>query len=312
MAKFVTTKFGTKINVEGLNENQVKKVLATAQDKGAYGVKGANLAKTLQKKMGTGGNAGGNKPGTGGGYNLGVGQQGGIDQTQAVDTVTGAVENDFQRNFNANNPGQQTDALGNRQNIQIDPTTGQTSISQEAGAGLTAANNAFTNAATDFANAGSAAEAAAEADYSFLTKDFESRKAREMEQTKTELANRGIPMDLSRDTSLYSQNIGDINNRYEDAYNQARNQSLVTGNQTLATRANVLGTLGATVAGQNPTFTAFQGGQSQTGDALQNLLNIISNANLNKYGLKQKNKGGGGAAADNSPVIGGVAPGFNV
>lgn len=55
MAKFITTKYGTKINVEGLQPDQVSKVLATAQDKGAYGAKGASLAAALQKKGQAGG-----------------------------------------------------------------------------------------------------------------------------------------------------------------------------------------------------------------------------------------------------------------
>ena len=48
--KYITTKYGTKINVTGLSPEQTKKVLATAQDKGAYGSKGAALADTFRKQ----------------------------------------------------------------------------------------------------------------------------------------------------------------------------------------------------------------------------------------------------------------------
>lgn len=64
MAKTVTTKYGTKINVDGLTPDQVKKVLSMAQDKGAYGAKGAAFAKQLQKSAATPPAAG--APGTGG------------------------------------------------------------------------------------------------------------------------------------------------------------------------------------------------------------------------------------------------------
>lgn len=63
MAKTVTTKFGTKIDVSGLNPDQVKQVLSAAQDNGAYGAKGTALANQLRK--GGGGTTGATNPNTG-------------------------------------------------------------------------------------------------------------------------------------------------------------------------------------------------------------------------------------------------------
>lgn len=48
--KFITTKYGTKINVNGLTPEQVARVRKTAEGNGAYGSKGAALADTMRKR----------------------------------------------------------------------------------------------------------------------------------------------------------------------------------------------------------------------------------------------------------------------
>ncbi len=59
--KFITTKYGTKIDITGLSQEQINKVRTTAEGNGAYGGKGAALADKMR------GNVGGGKttPGTG-------------------------------------------------------------------------------------------------------------------------------------------------------------------------------------------------------------------------------------------------------
>jgi len=52
MANYATTKYGTKIDVTGLTPDDIKKVMSVAQDKGAYGAKGAALANALRAKKG--------------------------------------------------------------------------------------------------------------------------------------------------------------------------------------------------------------------------------------------------------------------
>jgi len=49
----ITTKYGTKIDITGLTPEQVTKVRSMAEDKGAYGAKGAALADTFRKKNST-------------------------------------------------------------------------------------------------------------------------------------------------------------------------------------------------------------------------------------------------------------------
>lgn len=338
MANYITTKYGTKINVTGLTPEQIAKVRSTAEDKGAYGTKGAALADTFRAKNtatkpvqpaptvpqtpAT------NTPVPVPGPALGVDPKTGvIDPNKAVPTITGAVQDDTNKNFQMQNPTQQTDVLGNKQEITTDPTTGKTIINQTAGGGLSAANQAFTNAAMGFANAGDNAKAAADANYSYLTRNYSQDKSRELEATKQELANRGIPLNFAGDPNnpdnLYSRAIGSIDQKYQGLYDQANNQALMARDTSLSTQAGVIGALGGAVAQQSPGFTAFQGGQSNQGEALLNLLGTISDADMTKYGIDKEmaaklkaiaasRSGGKSGSNDSGPIIGGNAPGFGV
>lgn len=257
------------------------------------------------------------------GYNLGINKgTGQISPQTATDTVTGATAADSAKNFQMQNPGSQTDALGNTQNIVTDPTTGKTSITQNAGGALSAANTAFTTAAGGLANDGRAQ--AQDATYGYITKNYDRNKARDIEAKKQELANQGIPFSADPN-SRWQKELGGINENYQSLDDQAHMQAITAGNQTYATNVGAVGTLGSTLSSQTPSFTAFQGGQSNQGAALMSLLGTISQADLAKYGidkdfaakLKQiaaaKSAGGGGGAEDSSgPIIGGSAPGFGV
>jgi len=256
------------------------------------------------------------------GKDLGINEKtGAIDADKAVETVSSAGLDDTESNFNMNNPGVQTDSFGNTQTVTRDPVTGQVKIQQTGGAGLTAANDAFVNAATGFANAGNAAQAAADANYAYFTKDNAQNKAREMEAAKQELANRGIPIDASPD-SLWSKSLQQIDSKYQALDDQARNQAVMTRDQSYATQANVLGQLGQTAQGQAGNFTPYQGGNQNQANILAQLLGQISGNNmnvdqfnktlkLNEQQLQAKKRGGGGQP-DNGPVFNGTAPGFNV
>lgn len=348
--KTITTKYGTKINVSGLTPEQIERVRSVAEDKGAYGTKGATLADELRKRNAAKQEAtqpvtppAPSAPTPSGpevppnqedpkqyepipikGEDSGVDKKTGvIDPNKAVPTVTGAIQDDTNKNFAMNNPGVQTDALGNTQQIVFDPVTGQTSINKTAGGALTSANNAFMGAANDFTqNSQSARLAAQDAAYNYITRDYASQKAREIDAAKQELSNRGIPIDAGNPNSLYSRTLSDIEKKYQGMDDQAKNQAITQGNQTYATNAGVVGTLGGTLQGQNPTFTAFQGGQSNIGEGLLNLISVMSDADLKKYGIDKdvelkklairKSGSSGGGAADTSPVFAGNAPGFGV
>ena len=285
MSKSITTKYGTKINVDGLTPEQVKQVKAIAENNGAYGAKGAALADSLRKK-----NAGKPaKPTTPAASNpLGIdAKTGDVNPNTATDAILTNTEQDTQKNFNMNNPGSQTDALGNTQNIEVDPVTGQTKITKSAGGSLSAVNNAFTNAATGLGDDGRAQ--ARDASYGYLSKDFATNKAQELEATKQELAQRGIPIDPT-EGSLWSKSIKQIDSKYQALDDQARNQSIDAGNRTYATNVGAVGTLGNTVAGQTPAFTAFAGGTANQGGASLSALQAIAGFNMERYKTDQAYK----------------------
>ena len=287
MAKTITTKYGTVINVDGLTPEQVAKVRAISENNGAYGSKGAALAKSLQAK-----NKGGTTTPTNtkvsGAPNLGINNNTGqVNSQTATNTLVNSEQQDYAKNFNSMNPGQQTDALGNTQNIAFDPVTGKTSITQNAGAGLSAANNAFTTAASGLANGGR--QAAQDASYNYITKDYAQNKAREMEAAKQELAQRGIPIDANPE-SLWSKSLQNIDQKYQALDDQAKNQALTAGNQYYATDASAVQALGNTVNTLSPTFTAFQGGAQDQSGNLQQALQTIAGFDAAKYAVDKDYK----------------------
>lgn len=138
-----------------------------------------------------------------------------------------------------------------------------------------------------------------DANYAYLSRDFATNKAKELEDKKQELANRGIP--LSGDpNSPYGSAIQQIENKYSDLDFQARNQSIAGGNESISTLSNAS-------IGANQAF-------------IKNVLGLTE-AELTKYGIDKQmlatlkkieadkakgNSGGGG----NGVVVGGNAPGF--
>lgn len=202
--KFITTKYGTKIDVTGLSPEQVAKVKSTAEDKGAYGAKGAAMAKSFQTKNASATNGGAattpttTTPQTPGqnlsGNPLGIdAKTGTIDPTKATETIGNAETQDFQSNFDANNPGSQTDAYGNTQEIVKDPVTGKVTIKQTGGNAFNTSQDAFLGAMGNVRNMGQL----------------------NLSDEKNKLQANG--MDLSGDINNYRQNgeldlSGDINN----------------------------------------------------------------------------------------------------
>lgn len=238
--KYVTTKYGTKINVEGLNPKQVKQVMSTAQDNGAYGAKGAALADTFRKKNKTGPTQ--------------PGQPGDTKTTPGAVDLTGAPD-----------------------------LVGAEDLSGDV------------NAARDAA-------------YGYITKDYASQKANDVEAKKQELANRGIPYDPNPD-SLWGRSMKELDNRYQSMDDQAKNQAIASGNAILGTESQV---------------------STNAYDAFIKALGIKSTADLTKYGIdkdfvakmkqiaatkqieanKLNKPSGGGGSSD--VIVGGNAPGFDL
>lgn len=245
MAKFVTTKYGTKINVDGLNPAQVKQVLSTAQDKGAYGAKGTALADTFRKKNAT-------------------------PTPTPTPTTPGVTEDPNYLNKNGK---------------IVDPNAVVDKVAS------------MTPGATDLAGD---VKAARDAAYNYSTQYYARDKAKEVEDQKQELANRGIPLDF-KEGSLYAESVGNIDRKYQGMYDQANNQAIAQGNQILGTEAGV--------------------GQGAASSFLQAVLGM-SDIELQKFGITQDMKAkmaaiaksgssnsGGSTTTDTSPIIGGLAPG---
>lgn len=322
-----TNKYGTIVNIsDGLTSAQINKIKTLSNNR--YSTKAQSLANSYAKTAGT---TKAKAPTTttaqATGPDLGITQKtGAVDPNIATKTVTDAAAADTAANFNMNNPGTQTDTRGNTQQVVRNPD-GTISIVQSGGAAATAANQAFVNAAAGY---GSTApqEQAFNANYDYLTRHYAVQKQQETEAMKQELANRGIVYDPGNPNSAYGQAMKSIDDKYQDAYDQASNQAIQAVNQTVSTNVGALGTLSGILAQQTPQFTPYQGGQSTQGSTLQQLLSTLSSADLAKYqtdkdfqvkiqalaksggGGGAKSSGGGGTGAPT--VSGGVAPGFDV
>lgn len=246
------------------------------------------------------------------------------DPNAAVGTVTGTAQDDVTKTFRMQNPEMQQDIFGNTQQIVYDPVTGQTKIVQSGGQSFNAAQQAFMGAAQDFGGAQGAAQNAFNSTYNYITQNYAAQRDKEIEDTAQRLRNQGIPENPDPN-SLWGRTMKQIGDKWQSNFDQASNQAIGMANQTLSTRAGVLGQVGSTLQGQSPQFAAFQGGASNIAANLQNILSTISDSELAKYGIDkdfaakiraiaaQKNGGGGGGSADTGPIIGGnTAPGFEV
>ena len=288
MADFITTKYGTRINVRGLDPAAVERVRSMAEDKGAYGQKGAALAAQLQKRAGTGGGGG-----TGGGKKqkekVDPGTKGTGDTYQSADAFLDSLFQGFQP----------LDLSGAPKVLTADDLAAQRqSVYQSM--------------------------------YQTDTEGFDKKRADAIEAKKQELANRGIPMGtLANDPNdPYANAIADINTQYDQAEQRAKNAANIGADQSL------LSYVGANTAAADAfTKNAVAQYQGQL-DAMSTTGSIITDL-MQKYGLDQARAtallqmktqkeiariqasrptggSGGGGMPDNSPIIGGNAPGFNV
>ncbi len=211
-------------------------------------------------------------------------ETGAINPDIAAKRIYNNEQSDFQRNFNANNPGLQVDEFGNRQDITIDPSTGETKVVKTAGGAVSDTMGAFKNAIGGFTSDLSGQVSKAQnANYDYMTRNLAQQKQQDLEASKQELAQRGIPLDPSSN-SLWGKTIGNINNRYQDLTDQANQQSIMLGNQTLGAQTgaqnSTLGTLTSTANAFRQNATPFQGANVDSSGAVQGAINSASGANL--------------------------------
>lgn len=248
---------------------------------------------------------------------LGVNKKtGAIDPSQAVPTISGENAADINRTFQMQNPGSQTDIYGNTQNITRDPNTGEIAINQQGGAAATGANAAFLSGLTDFSQNGQSARTQAQdAAYGYISQNYASDEAREVEQERQRLAEQGI----GEGQDVYGIAMDRIDRKYRNLEDQARNQGILAGNSIYSTNVGALGTLSGVQQQQKPTFTAYQGGTSNQADVLMQLLSTMSIADLQRYGIDKETaariqaatiaaRSSGSSSSDEGFIIGGAAP----
>lgn len=285
MGNSITTKYGTRINTTGLTPEQITRVRATAENRGAYGKKGATLADTFRKRNATKG------PQTGGPL---VAQPDPGELTPKGDPIgdtSTTVDNFLEGIFKGLKPVD----LSGAPKILTDNDLQATRQS---------AYNSL---------------------YGQATKNLDRNKARELEAQKQELAERGIPYDPNDPNSLYGKTIGGVNERYDTLYSDAENQANLGADSRLQTLAGVNSaandafTKNAMAQFQSQLDAASTGGSIL--DVLMKKYGIdqaTAQAKIDdatrRYIARLQNKPRGGGAPDTSqdPILGGGAPGWNL
>lgn len=292
---------GRQIDITGFGPQQIQRVIDAAKN-GAGSKASLALAKKITATL-----AAHNKkvnfynkplPGSSTGVNPETGQ---IDPNKATPTVTGAEENDALKNFLAGNPGYVKDEFGNIRKTKIDKA-GNVTIDQKAGGPLAGATNAFNQAIggynTDFS---SQVQGAQDANYNYITKDYQSQQAQETEAAKQELADRGIPFNMDP-KSLYGSTLHQLDSKWQGLYDQAKNQAITLGNQTLQTQAGVqnqnINTLGGVTGNFRPSGPAYSSsaGQRDLSGQTLTLLQLLAQQAQGKYGIDK-------ASADRQALI---------
>ena len=256
MAKTIVTKYGTKINIEGLTPEQVTKVKNTAEANGAYGARGTALANTLRKRN----NAAATTATT---ATNGTVQTGGSDPN--MDNTQGNTD---VGTTGLGNTGTTIDNFleGIFSDLKPLDTSGAPQI-------LTAEDLAAQRQTTQ------------DALYRQNTKDLERNRQRDLEAQKQELANRGIPLNFAGDennpNNLYARSIGDVNSRYDTLDNQARDAAITGADQRMSAEAGVNKT--AYDAFMTNAQANFQS-QLDAAAAGSNALQVL----MSRYGLTQE------------------------
>jgi len=167
-----------------------------------------------------------------------VSPSGTVDPVAAADDVSKAETNDLNTNFNLSQPRIITDENGNTREVVRNPD-GTVTVKDTAG-GISKTFKDLATAAAETFNGDVSRQRAEEATYGTLTKYYDRDMAKEMEDSKQELANRGIPYnpEAAQDPNtkdLYGRTIGGISSKYRALKDDASRQAVLAGNQAYAT-----------------------------------------------------------------------------
>jgi hypothetical protein len=218
----------------------------------------------------------------------------GTIKTGKADTALQAKEQqDVKDNFNLANPNVSVDQWGNEQRITRDPVTGETRVEQVAGGTASAFRDQALKAAQSFSG-DVTRQQAQDAAYGTITKYYERDRARDLEEAKQEMANRGIPYNPAEafnpnSKDLYGRTIGSINERYQGMKDDAQRQAILAGNQGYLTDATVANNFmnSATSAAQayGGNFNPYQGTSTDSSGIAQDVMTLSAQQFMQKYGI---------------------------
>lgn len=167
-----------------------------------------------------------------------VSPSGTVDPVAAADDVSKAETNDINTNFNLSQPRIITDENGNTREVIRNPD-GTVTVKDTAG-GISKTFKDLATAAAETFNGDVSRQRAEEATYNTLTKYYDRDMAKEMEDSKQELANRGIPYnpEAAQDPNtkdLYGRTVGGISSKYRALKDDASQKAVLAGNEAYRT-----------------------------------------------------------------------------
>lgn len=286
MANTITTKYGTKINVEGLNAEQIARVRAVAENKGAYGSKGASLAREFQKKN----------------------KRAGTTSTQTTQNQTDAG----------------TKGLGETATNVDDFLASVFAGIDPSGIDLSGMPKILTDNDLQ-ATRESVYNSLLESSTKDLEKD-RGRAMEDTEQQLAERGIPiNFESDPNNPDNLYARARGDVNSRFDTIKQDAMNAANIGADQRLTAMANVNKAAGDQfMTGAMTEFQSKLDAASTGGNILQQLMTKYGidqqtaqakiDAATRKYiaNVAARRSGGGGGGTDTGANFNGVAPGFNV
>lgn len=282
------------VDIKGLTPAQIQKVKDAAKNGG-----GSKSSIALAKQFTTSNKAAAqktaqtkaavspaiNKPKTNSG-DLGIdAKTGAIDPNKAIQGATGAEMGDINRNVGLANTSETTDPYGNVVTNKID-SNGQVIRNVQGGQPFQSTVGAFQKAIGGYqGDLSGQVSQAQDANYNYITKDYGQQKQQETEDLKQELANRGIPLG----SSLYDHQMQQLDSKWQGNFDQAKNQAINAGNQTLSTQSGVqnsnLGTLSGTANSFLSQVSPYQGTSGDVSGALNQAGQLTSGADQGKYGI---------------------------
>lgn len=213
----------------------------------------------------------------------GFNPDGTIDRPKTKEELDAIEKERVDRDFKLAHPDRK-DQYGNTIHTVMNPD-GSTREEVTQGAQAKAFSDAAAAALTTY-DPEADRRGATDAAYGTLTKYYDRDKAREMEDQKQELANRGIPYDPAaaqdpNSKNLYGRTIGGIDQKYQGLKDDASQKAILAGNEaygvTSSARDNFIKAMTAGSQAYGADYGAYQNNiQSQLGDNDKYLLTLTA------------------------------------